>query len=110
MSKATVLTNDLLKGVMTDALVSRSYCEDMNECKTSGYYIISEQRTVNIPEGAYHYGVLMVMQIGSFILQVYYPHIIMTDAERGCIYTRLHHTNSGWGVWMKVFGSPVLPT
>lgn len=74
MSNAIPLTNDLLKGVMTDALVYRGIVLDINTCLTPGYYQVQSQSTKNIPTGAYQYGILTVKKTASFITQEYIPH------------------------------------
>lgn len=106
MSETKQLTNTLLKGLMTDSVADRDYCTDMDTCMESGYYTVSAQRTVNIPEGAYSYGVLLVMKSRSFVSQIYHAHHAANggNAPDSCLHVRMHHEASGWGPWTKIAG------
>lgn len=98
MSKATVLTNNLLKGVMTDALVYRGIVLDINTCLTPGYYQVQSQNTKNIPTGAYQYGILTVKKTDSFITQEYIPHSKNSTESKYRIWIRTWTENrfNGW--------------
>lgn len=74
MTEGIPLTNDLLKNTMTDAMVYRGICQDLNTCLTPGYYQVQHPDTKNIPAGAYSYGILTVKKTVSFISQEYVPH------------------------------------
>lgn len=98
MSDKTIpLTNDLLKGVMTDALVYRGICLDMNTCLTPGYYQVQYQSTKNIPSGVYEYGILTVKATATFISQEYMPH----NHNAGQTYRTLSRvwTEKAWSNW-----------
>lgn len=60
MSEPTTLTNDILKGIMTDALVAKGICPDLNTCFTPGMYSVYPQ-TQNVPSGINNYGALVVL-------------------------------------------------
>lgn len=78
MSNAIPLTNDLLKGVMTDAIVKRGYITDLDTATTPGVYTVEPSRfaegvTLGIPT-SYRYGTLLVLGNEMFITQIYIPH------------------------------------
>lgn len=102
MEEAKILTNTILKGTMTDALVYRDYCTDFDTCKTPGYYTVSAQKTVNHPPGAYTYGILEVKVAGSFISQIYHAHQDGSGNKSSAIYMRMWHTDSGWNTWVRL--------
>lgn len=62
MAEAMVLTNAYLKGVMTDAMVLREACVDLDLCKRNGIYTITAA-TINSPFP--DLGVVEVMTRGS---------------------------------------------
>lgn len=97
MSETVRLTNDLLKGVMTDALVYRGICQDMNTCLTPGYYQVQYQSTKNIPSGVYEYGILTVKGTASFISQEYVPH--STNAGQPYRTVSRVWTQNTWNTW-----------
>ena len=85
MSKATVLTNDLLKGVMTDALVRRGSVTDIDTTTTPGVYTVEPSRfskgvVFGIPS-TYRYGTLLVLGNEMFITQIYIPHQSYTVSQ-----------------------------
>ena len=78
MSKATVLSNDLLKSIMTDALVRRGYVRSIDDTRTPGVYsVVPQEFTEGIKFGipnTYTYGTLLVLGNELFITQIYFPH------------------------------------
>lgn len=64
-----VLSNEYLKGVMTDAVVNRGRCSDINTCRQAGVYGITPMDTVNIPSQINGYGILKVEVSGVYGLQ-----------------------------------------
>ncbi len=95
MSEAKVLTNEVLKAEMTDAMVYRGLAVDFNTILTSGYYRVSEaENSVNMPSGAYGYGVLEVVATAHFILQRFITH-------RNGQYTRMSYMGN-WSAWVKI--------
>lgn len=82
MSEAVKISNELLKSMMTDALVYRGIATDMNTCLEPGYYQIQEQSTQNIPTGVYPYGILTVKRTVSFLTQEYVPHNKSSTASK----------------------------
>lgn len=64
--KVKVLSNTFLKGVMTDAFVSRGYCPDLNTCFASGSYN-TDSKTLNIPHVGLTNASLLVFAVTSNI-------------------------------------------
>ena len=104
MSMAITLTNDLLKGVMTDALVNRGYVSDVSLCTTPGVYysdINTQGWDVTLSS---KYGTLIVFYTGMGIIQVYF-----TVYSPTAFFFRVHGDSSqeGWKSWIKVSGATV---
>lgn len=72
MSKTKLLTNEVLKGIMSDAMVTRRTCADFNMCIDTGIWYV-DHTTANLPTDAYRYGVLIVIRLFQFCYQVYIP-------------------------------------
>lgn len=98
MEEAMVITNTFLKGVMTDAMVDRSVCTDLDSCRTPGFYILRTQDTIceNPPNVAnWNYGTLEVLcRGGSNWLQ-------RISTIGGHIVYRWGDANV-WGSWRQV--------
>lgn len=65
------LTNDLLKGKMSDAMVYRGYVLNIDSCKTPGIYLMNSN-TISATPGPYsgwNYGVLEVFVRGTDVIQ-----------------------------------------
>lgn len=107
MSETKKLTNDLLKGKMTDAMVYRGYLNrSFNMALTAGYYWVTpSQGATDYPDGAYRYGILEVFPAGAFLLQRYTTH-----ATGGLLYPSIYERmlyNSSFTVWIKVTTTPI---
>lgn len=96
MLETTVLTNNLLKGVMTDAVVARTGT-DADLLLTNGIYQNSGTMK-NLPSGAYNYGILTVMGSTYFIEQHYYPHNVRNGIG---FYRRMYYDNH-WNGWIGI--------
>lgn len=94
MTEGIPLTNDLLKNTMTDAMVYRGICLDLNTCLTPGYYQVQKEYTKNIPDGMYAYGVMTVKKTVSYITQEYTPHNKFTNDPIYKIWSRAWTTNT----------------
>lgn len=94
MSDTVKLTNDLLKGVMGDAMVGRADCKDFNILTPGVYHVASSSQ--NSPNSSLNHGMLLVFGNGSssvITLQVYYE---FSSIAR--IYTRLYWLKN-WTSW-----------
>lgn len=92
MSTAKALSNSLLKGILTDAVVGRGQVADLDTCKTAGTYYVGNPQ--NLPEGAYNYGVLIVYQNERLCLQMYLPRFNTK------MYIRIYYERwMGWNVF-----------
>lgn len=103
MSQTKVLTNEVLKGIMTDAMVYRGSNPDLDTALTAGVFQITGK---NIIPTLYQYGILRVMEAGEFVSQEYIPHRTTLDtpadwasAYVGC-YARRTHYNGEWSPWI----------
>lgn len=101
MSKAITLTNNLLKGVMTDALVYRGLCTDFDTALKPGYYKAAQQMgTINYPPSSYQWGILEVLVAEEFILQRYTPHQFGSSKA---LYYRMS-SQGVWNPWILISG------
>lgn len=88
MSDTVKLSNSMLKGKLTDAMVFRGYCSDLDTVTQPGYYSVGDS-TKNRPASIYG---TLEFYTGTFQSQV----IRCTD---GSIYQRVGQTNFGsWRV------------
>lgn len=98
MADTVVISNALLKASLTDAMVDRSACTDLDACRTPGYYILRTQDAVcaNPPNVAgWNYGSLEVLgRGGSNWLQ-------RISTVGGLIVYRWGDLTS-WGPWRQV--------
>ncbi len=53
------LTNDIVKGIMVDAMVDRGRCEDVDTLVKPGVYIF-DTNTKNLPNWSFQYGIAEV--------------------------------------------------
>ncbi len=75
MTEAQVLSNETLKSLMTDGFIPRDRCTDFNTCITPGFYKVYANAE-GIPSGAYGYGLLLVIAVGSnCVSQIYIPNL-----------------------------------
>lgn len=97
MSKPIVMSNSLLTGMMSGAVVDRAgYYADMDSTDfKAGIWRVSPSRTANIPDGIYNYGIVVVcpaiLPTGKYVW-IYY----ITDQGQFC--SRLYWENS-WHPW-----------
>lgn len=95
MSQATQVTNDILKALMTDAVVSRDdgkSIRDMNDISKSGMYMTSTL-TANMPvTGNSMYGVVIIFVVKSNLaVEMFIPQ------NSSILYIReMYETWSGW--------------
>ncbi len=100
------LTNDLIKSVAVDAMVSRGVCPDINTCFSPGCWQITPA-TKNIPSSVYPYAILQVSYTSEY---GYGEQRIITRGESGLIYWRTFNLAvSGYGLssWLKLQGTPL---
>lgn len=97
MVEARILSNDLLKETMADALVNRGPCTDFDTCNQTGIWYVTNT-TANFPKGAYQYGILVVLRDSNYTVQRYYPDY--SDLVHPIIWTRFINNNSSRG-WLK---------
>ncbi len=95
MSEAMILTDTVLKGIMTDAVVARGYPKDLDAVLQAGVYQVGGNTENGLP-GAGIYGVMVVYATSSYVLQVIY-------ATGGVQYQR-YRQSSGWAAWYKYQG------
>lgn len=101
MSKAIPLSNNLLKGVMTDALVYRGICADFDTALQPGYYkVASQMGSINYPPSSYKWGILEVLVAAEFILQRYTPHQFGSSKA---LYYRMS-SQGVWNPWILISG------
>lgn len=100
------LTNEYLKGKMTDAIVKR-VGSDFNTCLTPGHYSVNAEQWSNHPTGAYEYGTLIVFGDPTlFLSQLYIPHAKLYLYWR--VYYKPHYQNTGyWDAWKRTVGESV---
>lgn len=99
MPEAKPLSNSMLKGIMTDAMVNRGYCPDFDQATQAGIYRVDSSTTGN-PSGGF-YGVLICAEAESMAkLHLYVPH-----GNRG-VFLRIFWVNV-WLPWGKVSISQV---
>ncbi|MBD5278917.1 MAG: hypothetical protein HDS35_00010 [Bacteroides sp.] len=97
MSEPIVMSNSLLTGILTGAVVDRAgYYADMDSTDfKAGIWRVSPSHTANIPSGIYSYGIVVVcpaIQSSDKYAWVYY----ITDQGQLC--SRLYW-QSGWRPW-----------
>lgn len=101
VDKTTGLTNEILKGLMTDALVDR--CQlivDMNDCTLPAGIYRTSPSTLNLPEGVYLYGLAEIVRCtwgGTQYLRETYV------SDSGEFLFRLYWGDTiGWRCWMSI--------
>ncbi len=104
MSEAMILTNTVLKGIMTDAVVSRSKVlqgSDLDLITQAGVYFVdgSGDTILNSPNGKKQ-GILLVYRFDTTILQVFF-----TLAEGYGIAYRINWYSIGWKEWQLMANS-----
>lgn len=104
MTEGKPITNNLLKGVMTDAMVNRGRANtDLAEVTTPGIYEISPYYgATGFPPEAYQYGILEVFASGDFLFQRYTTH-------RLTLYSRCRFRGV-WGAWVHFINEVVTAT
>lgn len=97
MSNPIVMSTSMLTGMMTGAVVDRAgYYPDMDSTDfKAGIWRVSPSRTINIPDGAYAYGIVVVcpaiLPTGKYAW-IYYI------SDQGQLFSRLYWENS-WHPW-----------
>ncbi len=97
MSEAKILDTSTVKALLPDALIYRGTATTMDVME-SGFYQIQPDVTADIPSSIYPYGVLVVMNTASFILQNYYPHNKYSSESTYKFATRMW-TGGNWTGW-----------
>ena len=117
MNEAVKISNAMLKEVLTDALVLRPQGgRDFDTFMTPGFVEVGASGLWrNYPEGAYRYGVLLVLGLTTFVAQVYFPHANAGDGGVTYFYWRVHYAGSStaqpsWARWKKVAGEVMTAT
>ncbi|MDE6754515.1 MAG: pyocin knob domain-containing protein [Muribaculaceae bacterium] len=94
MAEAKVLSNTVLKGILTDLLWLRGTCVDMDVVTQTGIFSV-QNTTQNLPSGAYQWGFLFQFYYGSSLwMQIYIPH-------HSDLYVRIRY-NAMTSVWRKL--------
>lgn len=100
MTETKVLTNAILKGLMVDAVCSRTWCQDANLTKTSGVYACGGE-VINTPIGL-TMGILIVF---GFENADYGPvQIFYSNLAKSYLYIRLWWYS--WQPWYRISMSP----
>lgn len=94
MSAPIVLTNTLLKSLMTDAMVTRPAPANLDECHTPGIYLL-QQGTLGMPTG--HSPVGAILEVLKWDVNRTYQRITKGD---GMIYR--YYRSGSWQPWWKV--------
>lgn len=72
--KIEILSNDILKGILTDALVTRPTKASFDEMTQPGvYHIHPEEVKFGYPATIFEYGILIVAVTELFMAQIYIP-------------------------------------
>lgn len=102
-----VLSNSLLKEIMTDAIVMHTGVpSDFDQCLSPGHYCPSQEYWTNYPPKAYKYGTLLVFgNPNSFLTQIYLPHQTSAQGQYQ-MYSRMRYKpyNSDMGSWAPWYG------
>ncbi len=99
MSEAMILTNTVLKGILTDGLCYRGSLGSqahLDDYVTTGFWII--ERAQGLPSSIYQYGILEVLATGSRKLQKFYP-----DYGNRLAIWRMR-VGAGWTSWRTFAG------
>lgn len=100
MTETKVLTNDLLKGLMVDAVCSRTWCQDANLAKAPGVYACGGE-VKNTPTGL-TMGILIVF---GFENANYGPvQIFYSASVTWYLYIRMWWYS--WQPWYRISMSP----
>ena len=91
MTKTKALTNALLKDVMTDAMVIRGVCADLDTCKANGIYSLTAD-TKNRPIPGI--GIAEVICRGNAVFQRVIPLEVAYICMRSTI-----QSGSAWMAW-----------
>lgn len=117
MNEAVKISNAMLKEVLTDALVLRPQGgRDFDTFMTPGFVEVGASGLWrNYPEGAYRYGVLLVLGLTTFVAQVYFPHANAGGGGVTYFYWRVHYAGSSTAQpsgarWKKVAGEVMTAT
>lgn len=74
MSEATLITRNIVRGLLTRDLMNYGECSDIDTCRATGTYVVNNT-TQNVPAGAYQYGILLVFALNdSQYAQIYMTH------------------------------------
>lgn len=80
MDLTRTLTNEFLKSVLSDAVVGKSWCTNLNEAKAAGVYSVTAPCS-NLPQGAYSYGTLAVFVSNTYCFQLYVTDMSNVEGE-----------------------------
>ena len=100
MSESLNLTNATLKTVLTDAMVVRAHVTDLNEAP-AGISQVNGSSVLNLPPGAYKYGIVETAITSNFATQKDIPHTIQSNGYG--FYTRISYNNN-WQPWVGYVG------
>lgn len=104
--KIEILSNDILKGILTDALVTRPTKASFDEMTQSGVYSIGTETVKSgYPAAIFEYGVLIVAATEPFMAQIYIPHNWM--AGQHLLAFRVAH-NGNFNKWIVLPQSSVI--
>lgn len=95
MAEIITLTNDFLKGILTDAVVARgTLSQSLDLTETPGVYTVTRELE-GLPKGAYYFGNLYVERGGVYIFQRY----VTVDFV---VYMRRKFAGEDWLPWYLV--------
>lgn len=101
MSQTKLLTNEVLKGVMSDAVLQRGRAADVDTATTSGIYTINtDSGSINAPITPMYAVMAVFADSNSVVLQLCCS---MTNPSR--LYYRLKWGN--WLPWRSVDGTVI---
>ena len=85
------LSNSLLKGKMTDAMVHRGICQNLDTCFAQGIYNTTSSTACSNPPNmtGWNYGIVEVFERGSMILQRVTSFNTCASMSRVCSTTQL---------------------
>lgn len=105
-TQTKVLTNTVLKGIMTDAMVNRGvFSSDLDNATETGIYEIRNNPSAPGINGMSKYGTLMVIKTTLYIHHTYYPYPTSFKITR---LSRTYDKGLGtWSVWLVEYGTPI---
>lgn len=107
MSEAMILTNAVLKEIMTDAFVYRGKLVDWDSSTAPGIYSVTGVRCDSMPSNINPYGVVRVMVAGEYVVQEFLSHQYYGNHIGG--YWKRMRSSSGWTAW-EYYAKSAIPS